>query len=712
MPLLTSTDIKPIVEQLKTIQQSLQQLNGRFADLSQSIRSQKQPNPAISSATPAGTIANPNTAELRAELPADRLPLRMEELIASLQLLIRQWERAPAPGQPTANPLPTLVQQVDSPNSTESTSQPNPTTQILTKDNTETSVEVALRTVLAEHHLNVQQLIETLQQHIAQRSVSMQVLQQTQQALMTTIDNIQQILQSVQQQTLPGSSKTASNTDQVMGSRESNDLSENTTPAQGIIPIEWTATITATISALQALRAELENFSLNNEGRKPEATPPTASAVFAQPTQPSLDPAKDSTPATGPTKDSTITAQDMASMAEQLSDTTQKSLALTKTQSELKTALESVQTSAQAVNELDFGPVTTKILSVSHAVSEQLFSVIEQLNQQQLKSIDSSIAQQQSRLSELERQLADGQQSAAAVSSEQLEAERNRLEQLESLRRQELERSQNFMVAQLVIQASIAVAKAFASLPFPANLIAAASTAAGLVAQLAAVRSQMQAVRADGGAEVLAGGQVRTYSPSAKGNGRLEGRSHVQGGILIEAEGGEHIFSRAQSRGFEALFAAIHRNTIQPQDVHWETTHATQQHNATTHASSTPNTLSHSIAKIGPYDEQRKGQESATLLAQQHSNLQAKQWHSFQSWAPQTSWLVIAPQYAVARTDKPADLPLAQLPQQFKTLHSQLMAIEEVIRHIGGTTVHLDAQGVYHITKRQGFYHDRLKKNS
>ena len=145
-------------------------------------------------------------------------------------------------------------------------------------------------------------------------------------------------------------------------------------------------------------------------------------------------------------------------------------------------------------------------------------------------------------------------QQQIALQQAQAVVERQRIAQIEQQQKQAqaraAQRQKQLSLFSAIIDTSAAIAKAVASAPWPANLPGIAFAAASGGAQIAAISAQPIPKFRQGG---VVDGSV------------LQGPRHSRGGILIEAEGGERIFSREKSAQFAPLFDAIQRGQLSPQ---------------------------------------------------------------------------------------------------------------------------------------------------
>jgi hypothetical protein len=165
----------------------------------------------------------------------------------------------------------------------------------------------------------------------------------------------------------------------------------------------------------------------------------------------------------------------------------------------------------------------------------EVFSFLNALNDAQKAAADREVQIQKDKLAAL-----TGVNSQA--SAEQVAAEEARLQALLKQQRAFVEEQRNLAIAQLVINSTLAIAKAAAEGGVAAPFTIAATLVA-LAAGIAAARAQAQSAlpAAESGGIVGQNGLVS----NVYGGGILTGKRHSQGGHLIEAEGGEGILRRA-----------------------------------------------------------------------------------------------------------------------------------------------------------------------
>ena len=197
-----------------------------------------------------------------------------------------------------------------------------------------------------------------------------------------------------------------------------------------------------------------------------------------------------------------------------------------------------------------------RVFDVAQSIVNAGFSVINAAQAAKIASLDQALSAQRNRVDEVRSALLQGGDAAKNFSEAQLEAEEERARQIDTLRKKEIAKQQQYTAFQLASNAAIAIAKAFATLTFPANIVVAGITAASLIASLVAIRqsASAQAPRAKSGG-IIEGGKLRK-------NGVLSGKRHGSGGILIEAEDGEAIFSREKTKRFQSLINGINSGAI------------------------------------------------------------------------------------------------------------------------------------------------------
>lgn len=137
----------------------------------------------------------------------------------------------------------------------------------------------------------------------------------------------------------------------------------------------------------------------------------------------------------------------------------------------------------------------------------------------------------------LEEQHDKGLMSDKEYNQKQKELDANYEQQQKKLQQEQAKREKAFAMFQIVVNTSMAIMKTLASVPFPANIIAAASVGAIGAVQLATAANEPL--------------------PKAARGRKITGKRHSQGGEIIEAEDGEVIINRRSAQQFEPLLSAI-----------------------------------------------------------------------------------------------------------------------------------------------------------
>jgi hypothetical protein len=184
-----------------------------------------------------------------------------------------------------------------------------------------------------------------------------------------------------------------------------------------------------------------------------------------------------------------------------------------------------------------------------------LTGLVQDQTLDRVRRLTAAYERQAERVDGVRRAVLAGGDATATASATQLAAEEDRLRKLDALRQQAVERQQALAAIQLAVNTAVAVSRAAAeggALGAPLTIgVVLAALAAGLTQARQLARTAAQAER--GGVV----GQGRLVN--ARGGGLLEGPRHREGGILIEAEGGERIFDRHTSRRWAPLFEALAR---------------------------------------------------------------------------------------------------------------------------------------------------------
>lgn len=137
----------------------------------------------------------------------------------------------------------------------------------------------------------------------------------------------------------------------------------------------------------------------------------------------------------------------------------------------------------------------------------------------------------------LEEQHDKGLMSDKEYNQKQKELDAKHEQQQKKLQQEQAKREKALAMFQIVVNTSMAIMKTLASVPFPANIIAAASVGAIGAVQLATAANEPL--------------------PKAARGRKITGKRHSQGGEIIEAEDGEVIINRRSAQQFEPLLSAI-----------------------------------------------------------------------------------------------------------------------------------------------------------
>ena len=238
---------------------------------------------------------------------------------------------------------------------------------------------------------------------------------------------------------------------------------------------------------------------------------------------------------------------------------------LEETQGAIDGTNEKLRQTQEELDALDAEGFNAKFNAIADAISgisSLVFDAIKAASEAAIQSIDAALERQRSSVSEIREGLKQGGEAAQNLSAELLEAEERRLEELNKMRQREIERQRAAASIELVLQSSIAIAKAAAAGGSAAPFTIAATLAALAIGLAKAKAQAEQAVpTAETGAKVLDGGRIR------KADGKVVGPRHKDGGVLLEVEGGETIFSRDHSQAFAPLFDGIHSGAVSPRSL-------------------------------------------------------------------------------------------------------------------------------------------------
>lgn len=128
--------------------------------------------------------------------------------------------------------------------------------------------------------------------------------------------------------------------------------------------------------------------------------------------------------------------------------------------------------------------------------------------------------------------------------AQRLQIEKRYQEQERRLKQQAFEADRAAAIAQAIINGALAVSKAWATVPPPANIPAAIAAGVATAAQIAVIQS--------------------TAIPKFEKGGLIDGKLHSQGGTIIEAEKGEYVINRHSTAEYYPVIDAINNNAIDP----------------------------------------------------------------------------------------------------------------------------------------------------
>jgi len=199
--------------------------------------------------------------------------------------------------------------------------------------------------------------------------------------------------------------------------------------------------------------------------------------------------------------------------------------------------------------------ITEFVISTAEVVGNAVFDALKAGTQATIDAIDIMLEKQQERVTEIAEALKEGGEAAQNYSAEQLEIEQNRAAEMEKQRAEEASKMQQYTVMQIALNGAIAIARTFAEYPFPISLGVAALQIAAIIGTIAAMTAQAKTVKAEKGI-------LDINSEKLNSKGQIIGRRHSGGGVMIEAEGGETIVSRANTSKYKTILEKIHEDTI------------------------------------------------------------------------------------------------------------------------------------------------------
>jgi hypothetical protein len=194
-----------------------------------------------------------------------------------------------------------------------------------------------------------------------------------------------------------------------------------------------------------------------------------------------------------------------------------------------KTAAEDKIRREQAIKEY-----TQLAISSAQTLSDTIFTINQQNRDAETASILESLSERKD--AELaNKNLTDAQR---------LQIEERYAQQEAQIKQRAWEAQKQADLAQAIINTALAVTKAFATVPPPANVFAAAAAGVAGAAQIAIISSTQPPKFADGG---MVGGQL-----------------HSNGGTLIEAERGEYVINRQSTSDYLPSLKVLNSGEVEP----------------------------------------------------------------------------------------------------------------------------------------------------
>jgi hypothetical protein len=194
-----------------------------------------------------------------------------------------------------------------------------------------------------------------------------------------------------------------------------------------------------------------------------------------------------------------------------------------------KTAAEDKIRREQAIKEY-----TQFAIEQAQVISDTIFTINQQNRDAETASILESLSMRKD--AELaNKNLTDAQRLQIEARYQQQEAQ---------IKQRAWEAQKQADLAQAIINTALAVTKAFATVPPPANIFAAAAAGVAGAAQIAIISSTQPPKFADGG---MVGGQL-----------------HSSGGTLIEAERGEYVINRQSTSDYLPSLKVLNSGEVEP----------------------------------------------------------------------------------------------------------------------------------------------------
>ncbi len=196
--------------------------------------------------------------------------------------------------------------------------------------------------------------------------------------------------------------------------------------------------------------------------------------------------------------------------------------------------LKALMSETTAVRKMSTEEYTQFAIEQATVLSNTIFTINQQNRQAETNDILESLAMRKD--AELaNKNLTDAQR---------LQIEERYAQQEAQIKQRAWEAQKQADLAQAIINTALAVTKAFATVPPPANIFAAAAAGVAGAAQIAIISSTQPPKFADGG---MVGGQL-----------------HSSGGTLIEAERGEYVINRQSTSEYLPSLKVLNSGEVEP----------------------------------------------------------------------------------------------------------------------------------------------------
>lgn len=196
--------------------------------------------------------------------------------------------------------------------------------------------------------------------------------------------------------------------------------------------------------------------------------------------------------------------------------------------------LKALMTETTAVRKITTEEYTQFAIEQATVLSNTIFTINQQNRQAETNDILESLSMRKD--AELSnKELTDAQRLQIEARYQQQEAQ---------IKQRAWEAQKQADLAQAIINTALAVTKAFATVPPPANIFAAAAAGVAGAAQIAIISSTQPPKFADGG---MVGGQL-----------------HSSGGTLIEAERGEYVINRQSTSDYLPSLKVLNSGEVEP----------------------------------------------------------------------------------------------------------------------------------------------------